>query len=155
MAIDNNSVVVLWFAWKLLSLRYKKQLVSSGISPCVCCDLLENYYLCAIRNNSFFLGLINRPLWFAWKLLSLRYKKQQLDNSHLRKASCDLLENYYLCAIRNNSCSTQLAMLMLWFAWKLLSLRYKKQRYHRSHWWSSGCDLLENYYLCAIRNNRW
>ena len=40
------------------------------------CDLLENYYLCAIRNNDQWQNYNDWQLWFAWKLLSLRYKKQ-------------------------------------------------------------------------------
>ena len=45
-----------------------------------CCDLLENYYLCAIRNN-------------------------QVTKDRVTFVGCDLLENYYLCAIRNNTLS--------------------------------------------------
>ena len=71
-----EAVKPLWFAWKLLSLRYKKQPLNLRLSVWVSCDLLENYYLCAIRNNRTAESRWDGGLWFAWKLLSLRYKKQ-------------------------------------------------------------------------------
>ncbi len=143
----------MWFAWKLLSLRYKKQPPFLWRDSWHCCDLLENYYLCAIRNNRQCYQDDTYELWFAWKILSLRYKKQRCVWHDWPDSCCDLLENYYLCAIRNNGWHWCCSGALLWFAWKLLSLRYKKQLDLLLARASMCCDLLENYYLCAIRNN--
>ena len=93
----------LWFAWKIVPLRYTKQRQSSQAYLLSCCDLLEKSYLCGIQNNIlarkiFRTGVViclkNRTfavykttsarffcacdkLWFAWKIVPLRYTKQQ------------------------------------------------------------------------------
>ena len=92
-------------------------------------------------------------LWFAWKYLPLWYQQQPHSWTNIHKASCDLLENIYLCGINNNlvifsqilmvvviclkisifvvSTTTilhrQRCALLLWFAWKYLSLWYQQQ----------------------------
>ena len=94
----------LWFAWKLVHLQYRKQPKIKSMLCCNSCDLLENSYICSIANNkssgSFPLGKVviclktrtfavsqttrHRPipvprlLWFAWKLVHLQYRKQQV-----------------------------------------------------------------------------
>ena len=93
--------------------------------------------------------------------------------------SCDLLENSYLCGISNNydyplppfgdvviclkirtfvvSATTpavcQRINERLWFAWKFVPLWYQQQHWHYNGKSVSGCDLLENSYLCGISNN--
>ena len=42
---------VLWFAWKLVHLQYRKQLFRWSCNAVSCCDLLENSYFCSIANN--------------------------------------------------------------------------------------------------------
>ena len=94
----------------------------------LCCDLLENSYLCGISNNERwaepelrpvviclkirtfvvsattmsleFLRVV--PLWFAWKFVPLWYQQQPAGASIYGVARCDLLENSYLCGISNN-----------------------------------------------------
>ena len=94
----------------------------------MCCDLLENSYLCGISNNIGYLihffrlvviclkirtfvvsATTNRkifiwiiPLWFAWKFVPLWYQQQPLLAGLSTLARCDLLENSYLCGISNN-----------------------------------------------------
>ena len=123
----------LWFAWKIVPLRYTKQLIL-----CICltgyrCDLLEKSYLCGIQNNcdtlrpasevvviclknrtfavykttSIRINDATRMLWFAWKIVPLRYTKQQLMNISVDTARCDLLEKSYLCGIQNNTKQSQ------------------------------------------------
>ena len=43
---------LLWFAWKFVPLWYQQQLRQSKARTFLCCDLLENSYLCGINNNS-------------------------------------------------------------------------------------------------------
>ena len=144
------------------------------------CDLLENFYLCGIKHNnlpaddkstavviclkisifvvsnttSFIELQEDFKLWFAWKFLSLWYQTQLVQVLLLWHASCDLLENFYLCGIKHNfdknldivlevviclkisifvvSNTTKwrkrLKPLLLWFAWKFLSLWYQTQQ---------------------------
>ena len=93
----------LWFAWKFLSLWYQTQPEVRIPGRSLCCDLLENFYLCGIKHNlgselpllkvvviclkisifvvsntTFILFISNREvLWIAWKFLSLWYQTQQ------------------------------------------------------------------------------
>ena len=124
-AIDTLS---LWFAWKFVPLWYQQQLRILLRMLKRSCDLLENSYLCGISNNSSigrvsfvivviclkirtFVVSATTPssrycsyivLWFAWKFVPLWYQQQQLLIPILSFASCDLLENSYLCGISNN-----------------------------------------------------
>ena len=119
-------------------------------------------------------------LWFAWKFLSLWYQTQLARNRKVSRYRCDLLENFYLCGIKHNviyllsykiivviclkisifvvSNTTYLVLplhwLWLWFAWKFLSLWYQTQHNMREMLIWIGCDLLENFYLCGIKHNR-
>ena len=145
-------------------------------------------------------------MWFAWKFLSLWYQTQQKVPTILKDLSCDLLENFYLCGIKHNRsylvCLSILVviclkisifvvsnttcvllfsyLLLLWFAWKFLSLWYQTQRliecknredvviclkisifvvsnttYQGGLWLLLCCDLLENFYLCGIKHNKY
>ena len=42
----------------------------------------------------------------------------------------------------------------LWFAWKFLSLWYQTQLSTIYNITATGCDLLENFYLCGIKHNQ-
>ena len=92
----------LWFAWKFVPLWYQQQHWPVTKRLPLCCDLLENSYLCGISNNgtrSPVLGFSvviclkirtfvvsattifneNRGffrLWFAWKFVPLWYQQQ-------------------------------------------------------------------------------
>ena len=94
----------------------------------MCCDLLENSYLCGISNNmvsnvcackrvviclkirTFVVSAtttrenntFNRLLWFAWKFVPLWYQQQPNTIRLVYTRGCDLLENSYLCGISNN-----------------------------------------------------
>ena len=96
---------------------------------------------------------IAHGLWFAWKLVLLQYRKQLAENPQNWLKSCDLLENSYFCSIANNHITnlsdTEIVVIclktrtfavsqttfhlskflryMLWFAWKLVLLQYRKQ----------------------------
>ena len=146
---------------------------------CLGCDLLENSYFCSIANNrnyamvlALFVVICLKTrtfavsqttldwtfalpveLWFAWKLVLLQYRKQLSTRVELYRLGCDLLENSYFCSIANNSPLHMFIHLMLWFAWKLVLLQYRKQPEFGSYSNQLGCDLLENSYFCSIANN--
>ena len=120
--------VPLWFAWKFLSLWYQTQLTYKNIRNTLCCDLLENFYLCGIKHN-----------------LNITYKKKSWVVICL-KISIFVVSNTTSSTCRN-------IRSKLWFAWKFLSLWYQTQpiRYILSS--ICRCDLLENFYLCGIKHN--
>ena len=119
---------VLWFAWKIVLLQYRKQLCLNSSRLILSCDLLEKSYFCSIANNtrgipssviSVVICLKNRTfavsqttvvqfhnvhelLWFAWKIVLLQYRKQLERNCFLFQLGCDLLEKSYFCSIANN-----------------------------------------------------
>ena len=144
----------LWFAWKFVPLWYQQQLIEVTLSFLICCDLLENSYLCGINNNlrwrSEFtpvvviclkirtfvvstttvhqLAIYHHQLWFAWKFVPLWYQQQQII-------------------------FIRIPAIRLWFAWKFVPLWYQQQPAASNSLPIIGCDLLENSYLCGINNN--
>ena len=144
------------------------------------CDLLEKSYFCSIANNctvhlpnigtvviclknrtfavsqttGVLIPSMSKPLWFAWKIVLLQYRKQHTAFRVNVAASCDLLEKSYFCSIANNihylltpvvgvviylknrtfavSQTTrklwQNKNTWLWFTWKIVLLQYRKQR---------------------------
>ena len=122
--------LLLWFAWKIVLLQYRKQRAYWNRLCWGCCDLLEKSYFCSIANNtpyaircrrSVVICLKNRTfavsqttitfwicpkpsLWFAWKIVLLQYRKQHIATIIRPKTGCDLLEKSYFCSIANNVC---------------------------------------------------
>ena len=104
--VDSRDVsgVMLWFAFKFVSLTYRKQYSGNYWHIGVCCDLLSNLYLWRIENNYYRIfyytvavvicfqicifdvsktiarlkGWELLKLWFAFKFVSLTYRKQLL-----------------------------------------------------------------------------
>ena len=121
----------------------------------LCCDLLEKSYFCSIANNFLWDSHSCLVLWFAWKIVLLQYRKQRKPRVHCRlyvviclknrtfavsqttrfvqtylRSCCDLLEKSYFCSIANNVHRTNITPSMLWFAWKIVLLQYRKQLVH-------------------------
>ena len=158
---------------------YQQQQYPGSVDKKICCDLLENIYLCGINNNFFIFSIPSEMLWFAWKYLPLWYQQQRVIFVRWPGMCCDLLENIYLCGINNNSAkkpqkrvdvviclkiSTFVVstttdedfgkfFVLLWFAWKYLPLWYQQQPFPEVPLWTFCCDLLENIYLWGINNN--
>ena len=143
----------LWFAWKFVPLWYQQQRVEHEVQLHLCCDLLENSYLCGISNNAVSGVKMRKRLWFAWKFVPLWYQQQQRKDDNNYIVSCDLLENSYLCGISNNN-------LLKWVCWFSVVICLKIRTFVVSATTNYmikieafGCDLLENSYLCGISNN--
>ena len=176
-----NSVFqrVLWFAWKLVLLQYRKQRSSEKVAEIVVVICLKTRTFAVSQTTTIRGQLDVHKLWFAWKLVLLQYRKQPTEVVTKYDTSCDLLENSYFCSIANNSragektgfkvviclktrtfavSQTTLRQVyrsrfMLWFAWKLVLLQYRKQPLTIPFHQSNSCDLLENSYFCSIANN--
>ena len=146
--------LLLWFAWKFVPLWYQQQHITIIKNLILCCDLLENSYLCGISNNS--LTIIRCPLYVVI-CLKIRTFVVSATTSHIELrviACCDLLENSYLCGISNNYIPRFKWHILLWFAWKFVPLWYQQQQDPLQELLQYRCDLLENSYLCGISNNQ-
>ena len=170
---------LLWFAWKIVLLQYRKQPGVGRYDWRQGCDLLEKSYFCSIANNPEVWQGCDAQLWFAWKIVLLQYRKQQWGHLCISPKSCDLLEKSYFCSIANNknllclldgivviclknrtfavsqtTCSFAAnEPFQLWFAWKIVLLQYRKQPNSPSAFLNLRCDLLEKSYFCSIANN--
>ena len=57
----------LWFAWKIVLLQYRKQLVILSAAFWLRCDLLEKSYFCSIANNC-----VTSPTWMLLVVICLK-----------------------------------------------------------------------------------
>ena len=170
---------LLWFAWKIVLLQYRKQPWGDNTQTCRRCDLLGKSYFCSIANNRNYAALVvlevvicleNRTfavsqttytslggniaqLWFAWKIVLLQYRKQLELFILPQRFSCDLLGKSYFCSIANNLGIVVAWYVPLWFAWKIVLLQYRKQPIRISLFVLLCCDLLGKSYFCSIANN--
>ena len=94
-ASDENTHVYrwLWFAFKLVSLNHWKQLYikynnNQYVVICFQISIFEPLKT-AITN----IWSKRKPLWFAFKLVSLNHWKQQRADEMMKRMSCDLLSN--------------------------------------------------------------
>ena len=114
---------------------------------------LKNRTFAVSQTTNFRANKHDDMLWFAWKIVLLQYRKQHEIKDIDKKLSCDLLEKSYFCSIANNGIFTNKCANLLWFAWKIVLLQYRKQRIFVLSNKSLGCDLLEKSYFCSIANN--
>ena len=169
----------LWFAWKLVLLQYRKQLIRIVFVVQFRCDLLENSYFCSIANNysclDYFTDKVviclktrtfavsqtthirlttgQYQLWFAWKLVLLQYRKQRLGMATINNLVVICLKTRTFAVSQTTNNKIINTNIWLWFAWKLVLLQYRKQQKLGKLANGDGCDLLENSYFCSIANN--
>ena len=89
-------------------------------------------------------------MWFAFKLISLSYWIQLSLHRSAFRSRCDLLSNLYLCHIEYSIKNGLMYCILLWFAFKLISLSYWIQLISYRPVRKDCCDLLSNLYLCHI-----
>ena len=94
----------LWIAFKFVSLHWQQQPFFCIYFCACCCELLSNLYLCIGNNNERMRRRRPRPLWIAFKFVSLHWQQQQNRKKQPQKSSCELLSNLYLCIGNNNPC---------------------------------------------------
>ena len=145
---------LLWFAWKIVPLRYTKQHFPPFGSPFHGCDLLEKSYLCGIQNNRQCSTVHGTAVVICLKNRTFAvYKTTKLWST--------LVQNYVVICLKNRTFAvykTTYGTFLkgstpLWFAWKIVPLRYTKQLWNLFNVSSLCCDLLEKSYLCGIQNN--
>ena len=158
--ISNNiysilpEMYLLWFAWKFVPLWYQQQPGSSRPYRMCGCDLLENSYLCGISNNNNLYLLGEFIVVICLKIRTFVVSATTAYIVQENGVSCDLLENSYLCGISNNTIFYSKYLHTVVICLKIRTFVVSATTWSVSiHWWS-GCDLLENSYLCGISNNR-
>ena len=173
------TITKLWFAWKIVLLQYRKQrfqIVLQSLQVVIC---LKNRTFAVSQTTRRSNRLTITKLWFAWKIVLLQYRKQQITIYITLNSSCDLLEKSYFCSIANNAVPILVSVHFvviclknrtfavsqttsaqrcrrdhgLWFAWKIVLLQYRKQHIDGSKVRTVSCDLLEKSYFCSIANN--
>ena len=134
----------MWFAYKLVSLNYWKQLIRFWLRlrKVVICLQISIFELLKTTSSTF--GEQKAPLWFAYKLVSLNYWKQPYWFSRINDGvviclQISIFELLKTTRARQRSCRTA-----LWFAYKLVSLNYWKQQLVAHGEILRSCDLLTN-----------
>ena len=133
--VCHNSIFYVVICLKIRTFVVSATTLISDEDASLCCDLLENSYLCGISNNGRVRSWLGWLLWFAWKFVPLWYQQQPLLANILRHFCCDLLENSYLCGISNNKNMIVFLDTVLWFAWKFVPLWYQQQLYLLKQRW--------------------
>ena len=144
----------LWFAWKIVLLQYRKQLIFNIVLVRQRCDLLEKSYFCSIANNIFVYRIAAQEVVICLK--NRTFAVSQTTGYWLMSLamSFDFLEKSYFFSIANNSsylynagytvviCLKNRTFAVsqtttpenfvrrpaLWFAWKIVLLQYRKQQ---------------------------
>ena len=147
------TIFLLWFAWKIVLLQYRKQQTFNDYAGQQRCDLLEKSYFCSIANNLTRAGVRKMVVVICLKNRTFAVSQTTGSLDGGVRPGCDLLEKSYFCSIANNAPTNWPLLLMLWFAWKIVLLQYRKQLAVSIIRLRRCCDLLEKSYFCSIANN--
>ena len=98
-------------------------------------------------------ALAEFPLWFAWKIVLLQYRKQLSLCLCLVLLCCDLLEKSYFCSIANNRVPSQTMTILVVICLKNRTFAVSQTTVYRELKEYISCDLLEKSYFCSIANN--
>ena len=178
-ASRQDVLLLLWFAFILLSLSYWQQHERTRRHPTYRCDLLSFYYLCRTDNNlarcvyghvqvvicfhfTIFVVLTTTwtnqsiplcKLWFAFILLSLSYWQQPVGVREQARQCCDLLSFYYLCRTDNNIRTLSMLEIPVVICFHFTIFVVLTTTFGTTQYWTCCCDLLSFYYLCRTDNN--
>ena len=147
-----NASPWLWFAFKFVSLTYQTHSREASNATIERCDLLLNLYLWRIKHTS--KSCLSRIalLWFAFKFVSLTYQTHFHKATNRKFTSCDLLLNLYLWRIKHTVFTSFGTLVLLWFAFKFVSLTYQTHCVSYPRRDRGRCDLLLNLYLWRIKH---
>ena len=123
--------VMLWFAFKIVSLKYRKQLVETlaALEPVVIC--FQNCIFEISKTVPTKKGYYKSLLWFAFKIVSLKYRKQ---STLYTRQGCPVVICFQNCIFEISKTVERIKIgltHMLWFAFKIVSLKYRKQYHQR------------------------
>ena len=137
-------MILLWFAFKLVSLNHWKQHVD-GLNfkkVVVICFQISIFEPLETTEHPKF--NIPTMLWFAFKLVSLNHWKQRLFKKNNNGLVVICFQISIFEPLETTSDIKLPMMKALWFAFKLVSLNHWKQLRAKQYETSGGCDLLSN-----------
>ena len=90
---EGTRALMLWFAFKLVSLNHWKQLCTTSplSAKVVICFQISIFEPLETTHILYFSSV--KRLWFAFKLVSLNHWKQRICSENQRAWCCDLLSN--------------------------------------------------------------
>ena len=148
--IDMNTLKLLWFAEKFVSLLIEQHPQEGARWRDTSCDLLKNSYLCLL-NNTPLAEMANRVrvvicwkirifaywttpgvrvvrrdvrLWFAEKFVSLLIEQHRCSTATACRSCCDLLKNSYLCLLNNTMMFVKYCLYCVVICWKIRIFAY-------------------------------
>ena len=134
----------LWFAQKLVPLRYHQQQGGRSYMSdiVVICSKISTFAVSSTTHRR--QPLFEVGLWFAQKLVPLRYHQQlQRYNAFCYPVViCSKISTFAVSS--TTALYNGIWWCWLWFAQKLVPLRYHQQRRGKSIPGAAGCDLLKN-----------
>ena len=91
--VYNIDELKLWFAFKLVSLQKEIQLIKIRTDAAVVVICFQISIFAKGNTANAYENKTKRPLWFAFKLVSLQKEIQQLCTKFIFIICCDLLSN--------------------------------------------------------------
>ena len=122
-----NGTFQLWFAFKLVSLNHWKQPYTSNngtfiVVICFQISIFEPLETTTDPDN-----IATTELWFAFKLVSLNHWKQHWNTHTTQRKVVICFQISIFEPLETTMRSTRLRTILLWFAFKLVSLNHWKQ----------------------------
>ena len=146
-------VILLWIAFRIVSLHYLLQLIGLAFPVDLSCELLSESYLCIIFYNREHWVLRIFMLWIAFRIVSLHYLLQLAKRSRVSRSRCELLSESYLCIIFYNA-EIQVntpKMVVNCFQNRIFALSFTTANCPLVY--RGSCELLSESYLCIIFYN--
>ena len=139
-----SNMIQLWFAFKLVSLNHWKQLwvtrpLHSRVVICFQISIFEPLETTTEQTTT-----SSVELWFAFKLVSLNHWKQRRER---QKDSYLVVICFQISIFEPLETTVRIFLcyfMLLWFAFKLVSLNHWKQHCNPIRGLTRSCDLLSN-----------
>ena len=136
--------IVLWFAFKLVSLNHWKQLILSSSIPLFVVICFQISIFEPLETTILWFIVPARLLWFAFKLVSLNHWKQHFPRGEYRMFVVICFQISIFEPLETTIETISYLFFVLWFAFKLVSLNHWKQRTAGFRIYRRRCDLLSN-----------
>ena len=134
----------MWFAYKLVSLNYWIQRETNLWHLIIVVICLQISIFELLNTTFYFCTRWFDTLWFAYKLVSLNYWIQQAKRNRKNRNVVICLQISIFELLNTTFLFYGLAEIMLWFAYKLVSLNYWIQHVSEYPKAPISCDLLTN-----------
>ena len=139
-----KKMIVLWFAFKLVSLNHWKQLVAVVPEPWVVVICFQISIFEPLKTTISAGAIHYYALWFAFKLVSLNHWKQLVGRTSLIVLVVICFQISIFEPLKTTLNMFHIHTLTLWFAFKLVSLNHWKQLNAGTKGVQISCDLLSN-----------